>query len=227
MNSFKNIAYRILKEAGESLHSKEITKIALDRGLLKTAGKTPEATMNTQLVVDINSKKNNSRFIKTAPSTFGLNKSFKESKIVIKSVSDGKIIKEDFVKNSIIKWLSSNGWGHFQFGNLHEKGVDIKARHNQYPIYYFIETKGQGKIRQADEVAFVYSLGQIITRMKTNNTRNKYALGLPDISAKIALRRLPWQVAKKLLLYVFSIDLNGNVVQNSWQDLKKMQELKR
>lgn len=73
MNSFKDIAYQILKESGKPLHSKEITKIALARGWLKTAGKTPEATMNAQLVVDINSKKEKSRFIKTAPSTFGLN----------------------------------------------------------------------------------------------------------------------------------------------------------
>lgn len=57
MNSFKDIAYRILEEFGKPLHSKEITKIALQRGWLKTAGKTPEATMNAQLVVDINSKK--------------------------------------------------------------------------------------------------------------------------------------------------------------------------
>jgi len=73
MNSFKDIAYQILKEAGKPLHSKEITKIALSRGWLKTAGKTPEATMNAQLVVDINSKKEESKFIKTAPSTFGIN----------------------------------------------------------------------------------------------------------------------------------------------------------
>jgi len=69
MNSFKDIAYQILKEAGKLLHSKEITKIALQKGWLKTAGKTPEATMNAQLVVNINSKKEKSRFIKTAPST--------------------------------------------------------------------------------------------------------------------------------------------------------------
>ena len=78
MNSFKDIAYQILKEAGKMLHSKEITKIALSRGWLKTAGKTPEATMNAQLIVDINSKKEKSRFIKTAPSTFGLNPDYKE-----------------------------------------------------------------------------------------------------------------------------------------------------
>lgn len=78
MNSFKDIAYQILKETDKPLHSKEITKIALQRGWLKTAGKTPEATMNAQLIVDINSKKGGSRFIKTAPSTFGLNPDFRE-----------------------------------------------------------------------------------------------------------------------------------------------------
>jgi hypothetical protein len=35
MSSFKDIAYQILKEAGKPLHSKEITKIALERGWLK------------------------------------------------------------------------------------------------------------------------------------------------------------------------------------------------
>jgi len=132
-----------------------------------------------------------------------------------------KILSEDFVKNSIIKWLSANNWGYLQFGGLREKGVDIKAKHNQYPIYYFIETKGEGKIKQADEVAFVYSLGQIITRMNTNNTRNKYALGLPESSVKIALRRLPWQIAKKLLLYILAVDKQGKVIQYSWKDLKE------
>jgi hypothetical protein len=77
MNSFKDVAYQILKEVGKPLHSKEITKIALEREWLKTAGKTPEATMNAQLIVDINNKKDKSRFIKVGPSTFGLNPNFK------------------------------------------------------------------------------------------------------------------------------------------------------
>lgn len=81
MNSFKDIAFQILKEAGKPLHSKEITKIALKKGWLKTAGKTPEATMNAQLVVDINSKKEKSRFIKTAPSVFWLNENLKDLSI--------------------------------------------------------------------------------------------------------------------------------------------------
>lgn len=138
------------------------------------------------------------------------------------SIKTPKLISEDFVKHSIIKWLSANGWGYFEFGNLHDRGVDLKAKNVRYNRYFFIETKGQGKIKQADEVAFIYSLGQIITRMKSGGTtRNYYALGLPEVSAKIAIRRIPWQVAKKLLLYIFSVDQLGRVKLYSWKDLKK------
>jgi len=138
-------------------------------------------------------------------------------------------MKEEFVKNSIIKYLSRKEWGtNLQFGGLRERGVDIKVRHNRYPRYFLIECKGQGVGRGSNEVAFVYSLGQIISRMKSGGTtRYYYGLGLPEISAKIALRRLPWQVAKKLLLYVFSCDEKGNVKQFSWQDLKEVQEFKK
>lgn len=73
MNSFKDIAYQILKELDKPLHSKEITKLAIARGLLKTSGKTPEATMNAQLLVDINSKGELSRFKKAGPSVFAIN----------------------------------------------------------------------------------------------------------------------------------------------------------
>lgn len=80
VNTFKGVAYEILKEAGKALHSDEITKIALQRGWLKTAGKTPSATMNAQLVVDVNKKGTDSLFIKTAPSTFALNDGAKPAK---------------------------------------------------------------------------------------------------------------------------------------------------
>lgn len=73
MNSFKDVAYQILKEAGKPLHSKEITKIALKRGWLKTAGKTPASTMNVQLINDTKSKGELSQFKKVGPSIFALN----------------------------------------------------------------------------------------------------------------------------------------------------------
>lgn len=138
-----------------------------------------------------------------------------------------KILSEDFFKNSIIKYLSSNGWGYFKFGELHAQGVDIKAKSVKYGRYFFIETKGVGKIPQVNENNFVYSLGQIITRIKDNgSTINYYALGLPVLSAKIALRRLPWQIAKKLHLYIFSVDYDGTVLQYSWKDLQKTNKTK-
>ena len=132
---------------------------------------------------------------------------------------------EGFVKNSVIKWLSKNGWGHLEFDELHTHGVDIRARNIKYSRYFFIEAKGESDTRSGSEVAFVYSLGQIITRMKdSGSTRNYYALALPAQSAQIALRRLPWQAARKLLLYVFSINSAGQVTRYSWRDLKTHQQ---
>lgn len=93
MNSFKDIAYQILKETGKSLHSKEITRIALQKGWLKTAGKTPEATMNAQLIVDINAKKEKSVFTKTGPSTFGLNPEYKEIAKIKPKIKEEKAYK--------------------------------------------------------------------------------------------------------------------------------------
>lgn len=140
----------------------------------------------------------------------------------------GKIITERFVRRSIITFLARKGWNRgLREKERAEHGVDIKVRHNKYARYFFIETKGQSSSKSAksvSEVAFVYSLGQIITRMKVGNARYYYGLGLPDSSAKIAIRRIPWQVAKKLLLYVFSVNKAGKIKQYNWQSLKKSQK---
>ena len=92
MNSFKDIAYEILRETQRPLHSKELTKIALTRGWLKTAGKTPEATMNAQVLVDINSKKEGSRFIKTGPSTYALNPHY-VAPVVVSEAKEDRVYK--------------------------------------------------------------------------------------------------------------------------------------
>ena len=135
---------------------------------------------------------------------------------------ESKKLTEEFVKIAVIRYLSTKGWGrNLKFGTLREKGVDIRVQNNRYGTYFLIEAKGEGKIRQADEVAFVYSLGQIITRMDVAKAKYKYGLALPTPSAKIALRRIPWQIARKLNLYIFSVDHKGKVSQYSWQDLKK------
>lgn len=134
---------------------------------------------------------------------------------------------ETFVRDATIKWLTRNGWGtNLEYDELHKHGVDVKVRNNKYNRWFLIEAKGEGKNRSGSEVAFVYALGQIITRMKDGgSTRNYYGLALPAKSAQIALRRVPWQVAKKLLLYVFSVTADGKVEKYSWQEMKTKQAL--
>lgn len=62
----------VLDDAGTPLHYQDITDQILDRGLWVTDGKTPAATVNAQLAVDIRGKGPNSRFIRTAPGWFAL-----------------------------------------------------------------------------------------------------------------------------------------------------------
>lgn len=72
MKIFKSAAIKVLQESKEALHVKEITRRALKNGYLISEGKTPEATMNALLIVDVNKNKEKSIFEKVAPSTFKL-----------------------------------------------------------------------------------------------------------------------------------------------------------
>ena len=141
-----------------------------------------------------------------------------------------KVITEKFVRRAIRDWLFRNGWGrNYKEKEASEQGVDIQVQNNKWAGYFLIETKGESKsksARQVSEVAFVYGLGQIITRMKVVDARYayNYGLGFPESSAKIAIRRIPWQVARKLCLYIFSVNHGGRVKKYSWQDLKKNQK---
>ncbi|OGH18346.1 MAG: hypothetical protein A3F31_00535 [Candidatus Levybacteria bacterium RIFCSPHIGHO2_12_FULL_38_12] len=73
MNKFKTAAISILTEVNKPLHYKEITRLALEKGVLETEGATPDASMNAQIITDIKRKGKQSTFIKTAPSTYALN----------------------------------------------------------------------------------------------------------------------------------------------------------
>lgn len=140
-------------------------------------------------------------------------------------IKQTKIISEEFVKRKIIHFLSTKGWGRgLRFGALAEHGVDIQVRHNNYSRYFLIETKGASVNRSGAEVAFIYSLGQIITRMNVGNARYYYALGLPEKAAKIALRRIPHKIALKLVLHIFSVADNGKVTWYKPVDIKRIQQ---
>lgn len=104
MNTFKSVAFEILKEAKKPLHSDEIVKIAISRGWLKTAGKTPEATMNSALIVDVNKNGERSLFKKVSPSTFDLNGGVKASnQKELSEQSEAKEYKLSETLNSVQK----------------------------------------------------------------------------------------------------------------------------
>jgi len=62
----------VLKEAGSPLHYEAITKEVLKKGFWSPGGKTPEATINARLAVDIKTKGKKSRFQRTEKGVFAL-----------------------------------------------------------------------------------------------------------------------------------------------------------
>lgn len=144
-----------------------------------------------------------------------------------------KHLTEREVQLAVTKFLYKDGWGtRAHIKNAYEKGVDIAVQNDNVPQRrFFIETKGESDKKSKysmNDANFVHALGQIATRMRVVNApyTYNYGLGLPEKSAKIALRRLPWQFAKKLSVYIFSVDPNKNVTKYSPRDMRKIQQEK-
>lgn len=140
-----------------------------------------------------------------------------------------KIFSERKVKQAIIKWLSRIGYNRYlKAKEVGEHGVDIKVRHYRYPRYFLVELKGEPDPRthkspaSAREVNFNYVLGQIVTRMRYK-AKYKYGIGLPVSYEKKVMKRLPWQVCKKLNLSVLLVKEDEKVKQITWKELKKSQ----
>ena len=70
--TYKSAAKIILSREDKPLHYREITRIATEQELLRTDGKTPWATMNAQLSMDIVRNGENSQFYRAQPGYFGL-----------------------------------------------------------------------------------------------------------------------------------------------------------
>ena len=67
--------YSVLSEATTPLHYGELTKRILARGLWSTSGKTPWATVNAKLAVDIRTHGDSSRFYRVGPGVFTVRRS--------------------------------------------------------------------------------------------------------------------------------------------------------
>jgi len=96
MNKFRVAAIEILNEAKNPLHYKEITKRAIEKGILETDGATPDSSMNSQIITDIQKKGTASDFIKTAPSTYNLN----PKKEAIEPKQHKKILEEEEIEEA-------------------------------------------------------------------------------------------------------------------------------
>lgn len=138
-----------------------------------------------------------------------------------------KIVTEKFVIEKIKEHLAPH-WQVVSEKDLHEKGCDLvlKDVFNKHEARRFlIECKGKSSAKSSqsvNETVWVYALGQLITRMSVvAKHAYKYGLGLSEVSAKKALRRIPWQAARHLCLYIFSVDDSGNVKEYSPKDFKK------
>ncbi|GAB6063504.1 restriction endonuclease [Deferrisoma palaeochoriense] len=70
--SLKDAARKVLAEAGEPLHYQEITKRILQGGLSQSQSKTPAASLNAVLAVDIKRNGSASPFVRVKPGVFGL-----------------------------------------------------------------------------------------------------------------------------------------------------------
>jgi len=141
-----------------------------------------------------------------------------------------KIITEKFVEEAILTYLDKKGWNYnIKTKGLHEHGCDIivtDSLNKNKARRFFIECKGKSYAKSAKAIAdtnFLFALGQIITRMKViAKHAYKYGIGLPEESAKKALRRIPWQAARHLCLYIFSVNDEGKVTEYSPKDFKKL-----
>ena len=71
MNSLDAVE-KVLTEAAEPLHYQKITEFILEQDLWQTEGKTPDATINAKLAVDIKKNGSLSRFMRTEPGVFAM-----------------------------------------------------------------------------------------------------------------------------------------------------------
>ena len=145
----------------------------------------------------------------------------------------GKLkITEPFVTERIKDFLINKQNGNWyeekaKLSKLHGHGADIiMTGGSKDGERFIIECKGKSYAKSAEAInkeGWLNALGQIITRMHTSRTIKtgsqkgqpnrayKYGLGLCEISAIVALRRIPKEIAKTLNLYIFAVNDNGDV----------------
>lgn len=126
----------------------------------------------------------------------------------MKNKKQNKTISEDKVIEAVRAWAYKNRYGlRPKIKHGHKRGVDLELTHERTRHKYFIECKGGSH----HEVNFVYSLGQIITRMNRKPLGVNYGIALPTVAAEIARKRIPRNFAIRNKLTIFSVSNDGKV----------------
>ena len=73
--TFTEAALEVLRSAGEPLHYKKITELAIARNLLSHVGKTPEVTMSSRLATLVKKDRGQSGIVKVRPGVFAVRES--------------------------------------------------------------------------------------------------------------------------------------------------------
>jgi restriction system protein len=159
----RDAAIQVLTEAGKPLHAKEIAGRILSKGLWKTTGKTPAATVSARLYSDIKRYGEASPFVLRGPQTFGLS----DTKLLAKTVEVTQLrITSAHVKSAHGKTYS--------FTDCAEKVLDQFGR--RQPMHYRAITDKalemgwlatEGKTPEASMYA------QILTEIKRSGRRGE------------------------------------------------------
>jgi hypothetical protein len=99
---FKDAALLILSETNRSMSAKEIAEIALDRGLIRTNGKTPDCTIAATIYSDIAKFPDVSPFKYVTAGIFGLRSNPDEERIPIpngKKKGNGARVDKNFKRS--------------------------------------------------------------------------------------------------------------------------------
>lgn len=148
------------------------------------------------------------------------------------------ILKEQFVKRRVLKYLEREGFGDpkKKITDLREKGVDIKVkklRPKPCGWYWLIECKSDPGLQVKYPPGWRSSatnsaLGQIISRMHTNRKSPyggyNYGVAFPHSFKEKVLKKVPFYVCNKLRLSIFLVNQRGEVEKYDHRKLKVIQK---